>query len=53
MPWGLIRIIWGLSLINDDGEDNFVSMIIQRSHPHYDEIVSIFSSEIQVLSDMK
>lgn len=41
------------AVINDEGEDNYVSMIIQKSHPHYDEIVYIFSSEIQTFSDMK
>lgn len=41
------------AVINDEGEDNYISMIIPRNHPQYDEIISVFTSEIQTFSESK
>lgn len=41
------------AIISDEGEDNYVSMIIKKSHPHYNEIISVFDNEIQTFSESK
>lgn len=41
------------AVINDEGEDNYISMIIPRNHPQYNEIVSVFNSEIDTIAGAK
>lgn len=34
-------------------EDNYISIIIQKSHPYYNEIMSAFNNEIQTFSESR
>lgn len=37
--------------ISDEGEDDYVAMILQKSHPHYTTIVNRFNDEISMFKE--
>lgn len=39
--------------VSDEGEENYIAMILQNDHPHYDAIVSRFNREIAMFKDDK
>lgn len=43
----IIRIV----VINDDGEDNYVAMIVQRSNSQIDEILKYYEDEIAMFTN--
>lgn len=38
-------------MINDDGEDNYVAMIVQRSNSQIDEILKYYEDEIAMFTN--
>ena len=38
-------------MINDDGEDNYVAMIVQRSNSQIDEILKYYEDEITMFTN--
>lgn len=41
------------AIIDDEDVENYISMIIPKRHPEYEQIVSLFDSEIQYFFQMK
>lgn len=39
--------------IADEGQDDYIAMILQKSHPHFTEIANRFNSEIAMFKDGK
>ncbi|MDO5130735.1 MAG: DUF6169 family protein, partial [Prevotellaceae bacterium] len=40
-----------IAVINDDGEDNYVAMIVQRSNSQIDEILKYYEDEIAMFTN--
>ncbi|MBQ8655793.1 MAG: hypothetical protein IJ527_01830 [Prevotella sp.] len=40
-------------LLTEDNIDTYIALIIQRSHPQYDEIIALFDKEISMFKDHK
>jgi hypothetical protein len=41
------------ALLTEEGIDSYIAMIIQRSHPQYEEILHIFDTEISMFQELK
>ena len=41
------------AIIQDEDVDNYISMIIPKHHPQYNEIVTLFADEVERFSNMK
>lgn len=41
------------AVVNDEGTDNYVSIIVQRNNPHVDEILAIFDAQISMFNQDK
>lgn len=41
------------ALLTEEGIDSYIAMIIQRSHPQYEEILHIFDTEISIFKENK
>ena len=41
------------ALLTEDGIDSYIALIIQRSHPQFEEITSLFDREISMFQDHK
>lgn len=41
------------ALLTEDGIDSYIALIIQRSHPQYDDILHVFDTEIALFNEQK
>lgn len=41
------------ALLTEDGIDSYIALIIQRSHPQYDDILYVFDTEIALFNEQK
>lgn len=41
------------TIVNDNGEDNFISIIIKRTHPQFKEIIHQFDRQISMFKEHK
>lgn len=40
-------------IIEDEGEENYIAMIVKRSHPHLQTIIDVFSEQIEMFRTNK
>ena len=41
------------ALLTEDGIDSYIALIIQRSHPQYEDILHVFDTEIAMFQEQK
>ena len=40
-------------MIHDEGEENYVALIVKRSHPHLNDIIDFFNEQIKLFRENK